>query len=97
MAAYGVQNFFEDVVAPPNGYALGKAELAKRWMAKQNISPSDILMIGDTLHDFETAEAIGIKCALVDMGHQDLKPFINNSHFLIYESIDELVDMFFSI
>ena len=96
MSIYGIRELFEDVIAPQDGYAFGKIELAKQWMSKQNISPSDILMIGDTLHDFETANAIGIDCALVDMGHQDLNPYINNSKFMVYENINKLVDIVFA-
>lgn len=95
MSAYGVQKFFEDVIAPQDGYALGKIELAKQWMSKQNISTSNIIMIGDTLHDFETAEAIGIDCALVDRGHQDLIAFKRDSKIRVYDDIYDLKDSVF--
>ena len=88
MSAHGVQNFFEDVIAPQDGYALGKIELAKQWMSKHNISPSSIIMIGDTFHDFETAKAIGIDCALIDMGHQDLTKIPTNCDVMIYNDIN---------
>lgn len=96
MSAYGIGELFEDVIAPQDGYALGKIELAKQWMSKQNISASNIIMIGDTLHDFETAETIGINCALVDMGHQDLKAFKHDSNIIVYGNIDKLAKDVFS-
>ena len=96
MSVYGIRELFEDVIAPQDGYALGKIELAKQWMSKQNISASKIVMIGDTLHDFETAEAIGIDCALIDMGHQDLKVFMHNSNIIVYDNIDKLAADIFS-
>ncbi len=92
MSVYGIRELFEDVIAPQDGYALGKIELAKQWMSKQNISASNIIMVGDTLHDFETAEAIGIDCALVDKGHQDLKKLYHGLNVRIYNSIDILVN-----
>ena len=96
MSVYGIGELFEDVIAPQDGYALGKIELAKQWMSKQNISASNIIMIGDTLHDFETAEAIGIDCALIDMGHQDLKAFMHDSNIIVYDNIDKLAEDVFS-
>ena len=90
MSVYGIWELFEDVIAPQDGYALGKIELAKQCMSKQNISASNIIMVGDTLHDFETAEAIGIDCALVDKGHQDLKVFMHDSNIIVYDNIDKL-------
>jgi phosphoglycolate phosphatase len=35
-------------------------------------SGEDILLIGDTLHDLEVAEAMGVDCALVPSGHQHI-------------------------
>lgn len=96
MSVYGIRELFEDVIAPQDGYALGKIELAKQWMSEQNISASNIVMIGDTLHDFETAEAIGIDCALIDMGHQDLKAFMHDSNIIVYDNIDKLAEDVFS-
>lgn len=96
MSVYGIGELFEDVIAPQDGYALGKIELAKQWMSKQNISASNIIMIGDTLHDFETAEAIGIDCSLIDMGHQDLKAFMHDSNIIVYDNIDKLAEDVFS-
>lgn len=96
MSVYGIRELFEDVIAPQDGYAFGKIELAKQWMSKQNISTSNIIMVGDTLHDFETAEAIGIDCALVDMGHQDLNCFRQYSNIRVYHDIYDLNDSVFA-
>lgn len=96
MSIYGIRELFEDVIAPQDGYAFGKIELAKQWMSKQKISTSNIIMIGDTLHDFETAEAIGIDCALVDMGHQDLNCFRHYSNIRVYNDIYDLNDSVFA-
>ena len=32
--------------------------------------PEESVLIGDTIHDFEVAEAVGMKCILVSHGHQ---------------------------
>ena len=34
--------------------------------------PEQILLIGDTLHDHEVAEAIGCDCALIMHGHNNV-------------------------
>ena len=33
--------------------------------------PSEVLLIGDTVHDVAVAEAIGVDCLLIPGGHQD--------------------------
>ena len=90
LSLYGIQDYFEDIIAPYDGYALGKIELAKQWISNHKISVSSVIMIGDTFHDYETAKAINIDCVLVDKGHQNLKSVIHNPNFSVYNDIVEL-------
>jgi phosphoglycolate phosphatase len=39
-------------------------------MSKLNYNKDEILFIGDTVHDFEVAEELGIKSILFSKGHQ---------------------------
>ena len=41
-------------------------------------------MIGDSLHDLESAEAMGVECVLVSKGHQ--------SKEVLLENYDKVVD-----
>lgn len=97
ISTYGIQNLFEDIIAPQDGYALGKIELAKHLMSVKNIPPSDVIMIGDTFHDFETAKAINIDCALVNMGHQNLNNLSHEPSMLIFNNIFELSNAIFAL
>ena len=66
---FELTGFFDDIIGLNDIYAHGKVENGKRYMAKLNIDPSDVLFIGDTVHDFEVAEAMGVQCILVANGH----------------------------
>lgn len=92
ISAYGIRHFFEDIIAPQDGYALGKVELAKQWMSDKNIPSSNVIMIGDTLHDYETAKAIKVDCALVNKGHEDLSASVFIPSIIVFDSIGELVN-----
>lgn len=94
-STYGIQDLFEEVIAPQDQYALGKVDLARQWMSDRNISSSNIIMIGDTLHDFETARAINVDCALVNKGHQNLSALVCEPGLMIFNSICELTDAIF--
>ena len=50
--------------------ASGKVQRGLDWLATQSIAPEDMVLIGDTLHDFETAQAMGVPCILCAIGHQ---------------------------
>ena len=61
--------FFDDIIGLNDIYASGKVENGKQYMRKSGIRPNEILFLGDTLHDFEVAEAMGVSCALIAGGH----------------------------
>ena len=46
------------------------------------------LMIGDTVHDFEVAEAIGADCILIADGHQS-KVKLLETGTKVYDSLEE--------
>jgi len=53
-------------------YAHSKAELGRRCIESLHVAPAEVVMIGDTLHDFDVAAAIGVDCILVAHGHHPL-------------------------
>lgn len=62
----GITSYFDCILGLDNIYAGGKAEMAKKWAAGKNFKA---LLIGDTLHDLDTAKAIGADCILYSGGH----------------------------
>ena len=49
---------------PPGerGYGGGKIEAGKRWLSQSGADPKTAVLIGDTDHDWETADALGCRC-----------------------------------
>lgn len=66
----GVLPFFDEVAGIKDIYANGKVESARALLNKLDLNGSDSLLIGDTLHDLEVADDLGIKHILVADGHQ---------------------------
>ena len=66
----GVLTYFERILAADDLLADSKVDRGKDWIESQEIDPGDMVMIGDTLHDFETARAMGVDCILCAIGHQ---------------------------
>jgi len=66
----GIDHFFEELCGLDNHYAVSKVANGKSLIRKQGLNPERTLMVGDTIHDFEVAQAIGCKCVLVAKGHQ---------------------------
>jgi phosphoglycolate phosphatase len=67
---HNIRNFFQFVFGLDNLYAASKLDRGIKLMQKLNIPPQEILMIGDTNHDYEVAQELGIHCILLSGGHQ---------------------------
>jgi len=70
---FAIEDYFKNIVGLDNIYAGGKSHLAKKLVTKirSNGSAGNILLIGDTIHDFEVAKEINSACILMSHGHQD--------------------------
>jgi len=66
----GIDKCFDAVYGTDNIYAGGKIEMAKRCLGTKL---DHAVLIGDTLHDYETACAIGIDCILFSGGHGSME------------------------
>lgn len=70
---YGIDEYFEAVLGADDNFAESKTARALEFFNSQNIKQSEALFVGDTLHDLETAYALGIDCVLLSYGHQGEK------------------------
>ena len=70
---FDIENYFKYIVGLNNIYARGKLHLAQDLLKKihSNGPAGNILLIGDTIHDYEVAKEINADCILVSHGHQD--------------------------
>lgn len=66
----GIHHFFEDLCGLNDNFAVSKVENGRSLINKRDLNPERTLMVGDTIHDFEVAQAIGCNCVLVANGHQ---------------------------
>jgi phosphoglycolate phosphatase len=66
----GVKQYFNEILGIDNIYAESKSHVALDYVTDKNLLPSDIVFIGDTVHDYEVAQEIGCRCILVADGHQ---------------------------
>ncbi|MGB0418982.1 MAG: HAD family hydrolase [Opitutales bacterium] len=69
---YKIEAYFHSIVGTNNIEATGKKEKGMELMRQLACQPEQILLIGDTLHDHEVAEAIGCDCALIMHGHNNV-------------------------
>ena len=66
---YQLDEMFDYISGLEDHYAIGKIDQGKKLIKNLNFKLDEVAMVGDTEHDHEVAEAMGIKCFLMDRGH----------------------------
>lgn len=73
---FGVLHYFDDIIGLQNIFAESKIYNAINYIRNGKFHKNDIIIIGDTCHDYEVSKCIGCKCILVSNGHQNLNQSI---------------------
>ncbi|MGL1935999.1 MAG: HAD family hydrolase [Fibrobacterales bacterium] len=82
---YGVDAFFTAVYGVTDDRADSKSHSLKEMLDRYDINPSQTLLVGDTLHDYEVAKENGIDALLIEAGHQSQKQWhaiLDETHIL---------------
>jgi len=83
---FGIRAYFTEVFGVDNMHGVSKMELGRSLLQKLALSPEHVLLIGDTLHDAEVAQALGIQCVLVAQGHQSM-PRLKQAGVPVFENL----------
>jgi phosphoglycolate phosphatase len=68
---YGITHLFDKILGLGDIFGNSKIALALNWFASAGIEPNQAVVIGDTVHDFEVAQALGCECILLTGGHNN--------------------------
>lgn len=92
-----ILKYFDTLLGLNNIHAKSKLNNALKYIKKANLNGDQIVLIGDTYHDYEVAQAIGCRSMLVNRGHQNLEKFqFNGSNTLVNELTDVIKELHFS-
>tara|TARA_B110000438_G_C15726263_1_gene612161 strand:+ start:524 stop:1096 length:573 start_codon:yes stop_codon:yes gene_type:complete len=86
---YNIGNNFLKIIGLDNHYASSKIDNGFKLIQDLNIDINNILMVGDTDHDYEVADAIGIDCILLSHGHNSISR-LNSTKALVVKNLSEL-------
>jgi len=84
---FDIQDYFDEILGISDIYAASKTAVGKDYI--ERIKPKKALFIGDTIHDKEVADALGIDCLLIAKGHHSKQTLINTG----VKVIDSLKDI----
>ena len=86
-----INKYFTKVAGLDNHYAVSKVERGKELINDLGLEPKDVLLIGDTAHDYEVSKELGCDCLLICNGHQSYQR-ISECHISIIGTILSVVD-----
>ncbi len=66
----GLGQYFSKLIGLDNIFAASKTANGRAHMASLAHEPHEVLLIGDTTHDYAVAREIGADCVLLEGGHQ---------------------------
>jgi len=86
---YNLTQYFDNIIGLDNIYAGSKTHLGLSLVEQLNLPKEEILFLGDTLHDAEVAEAMGVNCILIANGHQ-VKDKLSGNSKIVLDNLREL-------
>lgn len=86
---YQIEPYFRGIRGLDNHHAAGKTEIGLKWLEELEIEPEKVLMVGDTVHDYAVAQAMGVDCVLISSGHQ-AKTRLQTTWIPVVERLDEI-------
>jgi phosphoglycolate phosphatase len=92
LCEYKLDSFFQRIMGIHNMYGDSKISMGRKLIEKMDVPLSEILMIGDSLHDFEVAGDLEIGCVLIAQGHQSFDRLATAGVPVLY-SLKEVPDL----
>jgi len=85
-----LNDFLNSVTGLDNIYAHSKVDVGIEMLKSLNCDLKGCLMVGDTIHDVEVSEALGIDCILIAGGYQSKDRLLNTGKPVL-ENIAEVL------
>ncbi len=81
--SFGITGYFAAIAGLDDKRADSKLESGKELISRMSLSPNSVLMVGDTLHDYEVASALGANCLIIPNGHNTPERFIGCPAYIV--------------
>jgi len=89
---FGLEPSFTAILGLDDILGRSKSDMACRWFKEQGYQPGDMLLIGDTTHDFAVAQGLGCHCILLSGGH-NARSRLEETGAAVIDSLSDLPDM----
>ena len=92
LAGKGIISFFDEVTGVGDHYGSSKEETGRQLLKNLQVNTDEVVIIGDTLHDKQVADVLGVELILVATGHNSKKRLLAE-HPVVVDKLDEVVEL----
>ena len=85
---YKIEHYFKAISGIAHYYADSKIEIATQQRTLINCKDNEILMVGDSMHDYEVATKLNLKCILFSGGHYEKNRLLKANCIIIDDVLD---------
>jgi phosphoglycolate phosphatase len=86
MSRHLLEEYFAQILGITDAQLASKADVVARWLERSGHDPRRVLMVGDTNHDEEIAEDLGVRFVRFAHGHQ--QPPDHDRHPVVHDLRD---------
>ncbi len=86
ISPFGIADYFDTILGISDILASSKVQAGIDYFNR--IKPEKALLIGDTVHDYEVAKALGADCALIANGHQSRETLLSCGVTVLNDILD---------
>ncbi|HKK47805.1 MAG TPA: HAD family hydrolase [Alkalispirochaeta sp.] len=86
----GLSQFFDALHGLQDDLAVSKAHVGKELITRHRLDPDRTVLIGDTVHDAEVAQDMGVACILVAGGHHS-RQRLEATGVPVYTALEEVL------
>jgi phosphoglycolate phosphatase len=88
----GILKFFDVVAGIGDHYGGSKLETGKKLIQELNVPAKDVVMVGDTLHDKEVADTLGVDAVLLTTGHNS-KSRLSQTGVVLIDKLSDIITL----
>jgi phosphoglycolate phosphatase len=89
--SFGLDGKFDAIKGMADGLATGKLSAAKELLDRFHIEPHSSVFVGDTAHDAEVSDSLGMECVLISSGHHSHER-LSRLNYPVFSSLDQLFE-----
>jgi phosphoglycolate phosphatase len=72
-------------------FAHSKVNIGQTWINTSDYNSDQVIMVGDTVHDYEVAQAMGTDCILIASGHNS-RDRLEETGVLVLDSPNAIIE-----